>query len=227
MPLKIASWNIRKAVGLDWRRDPMRVLAVLDRIAPDIALLQEADKRLAPRHPALPLHAVVAHGWRWIDADPKTPSMGHHGNAILIRKGIEVQKVAPLELPGLEPRGAILARIRVAGQTLTLGGLHLSLLRRDRVHQVRRITEAAAKLEDPVILGGDTNEWRNRADALPLPKGWQNIAPGASFHAAHPILALDRFLIGPGVEVKTGGVTDPAHARRASDHLPVWAEFEV
>ena len=38
-PLRIGSWNIRKAVGLDWRRDPARVLRVLGRMNLDIVIV--------------------------------------------------------------------------------------------------------------------------------------------------------------------------------------------
>ena len=47
--LRVASYNIRKAVGLDWKRRPERILAVLD----------DSDR---PLEPALtePVPAVVA-----------------------------------------------------------------------------------------------------------------------------------------------------------------------
>ena len=37
MLLKVASYNIRKAVGLDWRRKPQRVLDVQARSAQGVA----------------------------------------------------------------------------------------------------------------------------------------------------------------------------------------------
>lgn len=46
--LRIASYNIQKCVGLDFRRQPQRILQVLDRLQADIVVLQEADKRLPP-----------------------------------------------------------------------------------------------------------------------------------------------------------------------------------
>ena len=225
MKLRIASWNIRKAVGLDWRRDPARVLRVLGDIAPDIALLQEADRRLAPRHPALPLGQVRAAGWDWIDADPATPSIGHHGNAILVRPGTRISRMVPLDLPGLEPRGGILTRLELADASLTLGALHLGLRRADRRRQIGRAIATAEALGAPILLGGDLNEWRRRLRALPLPEGWTEVVPGPSFHAARPTLALDRFLLGPGLITHGAGVWPRLDAAHASDHLPVWIEI--
>ncbi|WGH77260.1 endonuclease/exonuclease/phosphatase family protein [Jannaschia ovalis] len=218
--LRVASWNIRKAFGLDWRRDPARVLRVLELVGPDVALLQEADKRLPPRPPALPPAMMRAAGWDWVDADPDTPSIGHHGNAVLMRQGIAAFEVIALDLPGLEPRGAALVRLEGG---LVVGALHLGLRRIDRLRQLRRVVGTVRRMGGPVLLGGDLNEWGR----LPLPRGWQEVAPGPSFHAQRPTLRLDRFLAGPGVGVSGSGVLARSHALRASDHLPIWVDLEL
>ena len=225
--LRIVSWNIRKAVGLDWRRDPGRVLGVLGAMDADVVVLQEADRRLAPRHPALPLRLVARAGWTALDADPATPSIGHHGNAILLGPGIATLRVAGIDLPGLEPRGGLVARLRGPGGALTVGALHLGLRRADRRRQVAAATAAAERMGGPVVLGGDLNEWRMADGALPRPPGWRWIVPGPTFHASWPRLALDRFLVGPGVTVRGAGVLPRGAAERASDHLPVWLDLAI
>ena len=53
---KVASYNIHKAVGLDRRRDPDRVVAVLRELDADIIALQEADLRTGTRASVLPRH---------------------------------------------------------------------------------------------------------------------------------------------------------------------------
>ena len=52
--MRIVSYNIRKAVVLDRRRDPERILAILREVDADIVVLQEADRRLGRRSAALP-----------------------------------------------------------------------------------------------------------------------------------------------------------------------------
>lgn len=223
--LRVVSWNIRKAVGLDWRRDPRRVLAVLRRMSPDVVLLQEADRRLPPRPPALPVALVAEAGWTSIDADPATPSIGHHGNAVLLRPELEALRVEGIDLPGLEPRGGLLARLRGrGGGEVTVAGLHLGLRRADRQRQILLAARAATAFGDPVVMGGDLNEWRG---ALPSPEGWSWIVPGPTFHADMPRLTLDRFLCSPGVRVERHGVLPRATADRASDHLPIWIDVAV
>ena len=72
-PLKIASWNIRKCVGLDRRRDPVRVAGVIAGLEADAVALQEADHRLGRRPAALTPEVIegetglvpVAAGGHW------------------------------------------------------------------------------------------------------------------------------------------------------------------
>ena len=74
--LRLASYNIRKAVGLDWKRKPERVLAVLDEIGADVVVLQEADKRLGNRPAAITFGLLASHGvYDHLDHGPG-PSLG-------------------------------------------------------------------------------------------------------------------------------------------------------
>src|SRR3990167_4871201 len=60
--ITVASYNMRKAVGLDRRRNPARVLQVLQEINADIVALQEADKRVGTRGAAVPHALIDDHG---------------------------------------------------------------------------------------------------------------------------------------------------------------------
>ena len=51
---RLVGAKVRKAVGLDWRRDPRRIIRVLEALDADIVALQEADKRLGSRPAVLP-----------------------------------------------------------------------------------------------------------------------------------------------------------------------------
>ncbi|MBU1837689.1 MAG: metal-dependent hydrolase, partial [Alphaproteobacteria bacterium] len=83
--LHVVSYNIRKAMGTDRRRDPHRILTILREAAPDIAILQEADLRLGQRPTALPRDAIEDAGFVPAALAENTVSLGWHGNAILIR----------------------------------------------------------------------------------------------------------------------------------------------
>ena len=221
--VRIATWNVRKAVGLDWRRDPGRILAVLRETGAEIAILQEADRRLAPRLPALSPDGLADAGWRAVPTDPGTPSIGHHGNAILLREGWTAAHVRRIDLPGLEPRGALAATLEGPAGPLWVLGVHLGLRARDRLAQMGTLAGAAAEAGSRAILAGDLNEWRRDPGALPLPDAWTWHVPGPTFHAAAPVLRLDRIAAAEGIAVEHLRVHRSRLASLASDHLPVCA----
>lgn len=211
--MRIASYNIRKAVGLDWRRDPERVVDVLAEVDADIVVLQEADKRVGARAGVLPLNRLQEMGYDLVEVAVRPASHGWHGNAILYR-GLRLTHAGRLELPTLEPRGAVCAEF--AG--LTVIGAHLGLTRALRRRQLDALCQA---INGPTIIAGDFNEW---AADLRVSKG-QVVTPGASFHASRPVAPLDRFIVAE-LDVTHAYVHHSALAARASDHLPVVMEFE-
>lgn len=222
--LRLASYNIRKAVGLDWRRDPARVLSVLHAIAADIVVLQEADLRLGARPASIPRHLVAREtDYEIADLAQNDVSLGWHGNAILVRRGLQVTQTQRFELPGLEPRGAVMAE--VAG--LTIVGTHLGLVRRWRLRQMRRIREHLEGRVETAIVAGDFNEWSDRRGYEPLAEDFTMLFPGPSFHAARAVAALDGFACGAKIRVERHGVEHGGAARTASDHLPIWADVKA
>lgn len=223
--MKLASYNIRKAIGLDRRRDPGRILEVINHIGAEVVVLQEADRRLGPRPSALPLRLIEDD----TDFEPvilagNAFSLGWHGNAILVKKGTMVSDPQRIDLPGLEPRGAVSAVI--AGR-LRVAGVHLGLLRRHRHGQLRAVRAALADCPTPTVVLGDFNEWSPHAGLEEFHGDFEMHAPGLSFHASRPVAALDRIGLGPGIGYRAGGVVETKLAKMASDHLPVWAEIEL
>ncbi len=128
MKLTFASYNIRKAVGLDRRRDPERILSVLREIDADVVALQEADRRIGRRASALPMAMILDHThYRPVPLSMRPDSIGWHGNALLVKRGIEIVSAAPVPLPVLEPRGAIRADLLIEGRAVRVVGMHLDL----------------------------------------------------------------------------------------------------
>lgn len=230
MPIKIASYNIHKAVGVDFRRLPERILTVLTEIDADIVALQEADRRFGARLTALPLAMIAAMTpYKAVSYDIRPGSLGWHGNAILVRDTATVIDRAHLVVPCLEPRGAVMAVVKVAGHILRVAGMHLDLSGLRRRHQARAIiAEVASQPLLPTVLLGDLNEWRSRGGCLAdFRDGYQLVDTGPSFHARRPVARLDRIMISAGLKLVDAGVHNSALARIASDHLPVWARINV
>lgn len=226
--LKVASYNIRKCVGLDWQRDPRRVLSVIKALDADIVALQEADKRLGNRPTALPPE-MIAEMTDMVPVvlDADGPSLGFHGNAVLVRKSIEVSTAKTIELPALEPRGAVMTEFNWHGTAVRIVGLHLGLtrtFRRQQLASIVAVIEARSKM--PTVLMGDFNEWSLKRGVESL-AAFDVLRPGLSFHTSQPIAALDRIAISDALGVLEMGVFGEGAAARASDHFPIWAELQL
>ncbi|NIJ06874.1 endonuclease/exonuclease/phosphatase family metal-dependent hydrolase [Sphingomonas vulcanisoli] len=228
----VASYNIRKAIAADRRRRPERILEVLGEIGADVVVLQEADRRFGDRQSAIPFHMLAEHSdYHPVGLAARQGSMGWHGNAILVRKDVvEVAHCCLLHLPALEPRGAVMADLRIGGKKLRVLGMHLDLSGLWRRKQARAIlAHVDAQSERlPIVMTGDLNEWRIGQGCLrDFAQHHHNVPLGPSFHARRPVGRLDRMFIGNGVTVEAAGVHHSMAARNASDHLPIWAKLAV
>ena len=253
MSLTIASYNIRKCIGTDRKRDPERVLRVLDEIGADVAVLQEADKRVGTRGGAISIDRLRAHeNWQLVPAGQShaklmdrvpdhpmtrrlldkldTRNLGWHGNAILVRHGVEVTNSICLDLPSLEPRGALIAELVVHGSPLRVIGTHLDLSGLYRGRQIAAILEAIGALgaDIPTVIAGDTNEWRQGPKSLAaLDEGYACAACGPSYHTRRPLAPLDKIFVDRRLGIADAGVHQSAASKTASDHFPVWARLSL
>lgn len=227
MLLKVASYNIRKAVGLDWRRRPGRVLKVLGEIDADIVALQEVDRRFGSRITALDPEEIEREtDYRAIRFAERPQSLGFHGNVILARKSIRVAAAFPMTLPHLEPRGAAVADLDIEGGLLRVVGMHLGLTRKWRQLQSDTIVSELRMLEAsmPTVLMGDLNEPSLKSGVLRAFEQRHTIAtPGPSYHATMPLFSLDRIIVTEDIAIEKTGVHNSILSREASDHLPIWA----
>ena len=159
-----------------------------------------------------------------------TRNIGWHGNAILVKRHVGVIDCAALDLPTLEPRGAVMAELLIEDRPLRVVGMHLDLSGLWRKRQMRAILDAIAGRPQkmPTVLMGDTNEWRIEAGCLKEIEPEFHVAPtGPSFHARHPVAALDRIIVHKDLTIEAAGVHMTPAARRASDHLPIWARLSA
>lgn len=228
MRLTVASYNIHKGVGTDGRRDPARIMAVIDELGADVVALQEVDQRFGARSAILSRHLLEDHGWQVASVPIKPDALGWHGNAVLVRECIAIGAVETIALPRIEARGALLATLRHGETEFAVASAHLDLSGLARRWQLRRLCHASRACGHPAILMGDFNAWTNRPGRLPgLANEWQVTQPGPSFPARRPILGLDRIVHSPRFRLIGTCVHDTVLARIASDHLPICATLEL
>ena len=226
VPLTFASYNIHKSVGIDRRRDPERIMAVLHEIDADIIALQEVDRRVGARETTLSRKDIDDSPWRLVQVAKRPRSIGWHGNALLVRRSFEVHEGEPLDLPTLEPRGAACGEITAHGTRIRVIGTHLDLSglrRRDQIRSLIGIVDTCRR-DLPTVLMGDFNQWGRATGAMrEFAKGWHVITPGRSYPSRRPIASLDRICTTPHWSCMKAHVHHTALSAVASDHLPVVA----
>lgn len=229
--IKVASYNIHKGLGTDRKRDPARILKVLQEVDADIVTLQEADLRFGTRASVLPRFLIESHSdYVPVPLGVQGDSLGWHGNAILVRRGITVERHDILHIPFLEPRGVVTATLGIGGASISVFGMHLDLSGLWRARQARAIAALAdaARRHHPTVLMGDLNEWRANSGCFrEFRRHFALLDPGPSFPSRRPLGRLDRIMHCGALRVTDCGVHRSALAATASDHLPVWAEFAV
>lgn len=224
MRLTFASYNIHKAVGMDRRRDPGRIVGVIEELDADVVALQEVDERFGARRAVLDRDALAQAGYQVASKQTRPASMGWHGNALLVRDNMEIVDIDAHDLPQVEPRGAIRATLRKRGQDICVTGMHLDLSGLRRKRQFAHVCNASRAPGLPAVMLGDCNEWlRPFGGTRGLAAHWEMVEPGRSFPSRRPMLSLDRVVHTSHWTLESADVHASALARQASDHLPIKA----
>jgi endonuclease/exonuclease/phosphatase family metal-dependent hydrolase len=106
--------------------------------------------------------------------------------------------------------------------------MHLDISGLRRRRQVLKILDHIEQRHQlmPTIVMGDTNEWRPTSRSLSdFDERFEVAQCGASFHSRKPVAALDRIIVDRRFAILEAGVHSSPAARRASDHLPIWAKI--
>lgn len=246
MRLRVLSYNVHRAIGLDRRFQPERIVEILEHYRADIVLLQEVDRH-APRSGHMDLASYFA---RKLNYDYHAAGMNHfmrkgkYGNATLSRFAIGRQRNIDLTISWRKRRGAQHTRIMLPTPRgvlpLDVFNVHLGLSAGERAEQVRRLlaTHDVQHLDPahPCIIGGDMNDWRGLL--------WRHFSDTAAFACAtnrgdgsrwalrtYPSFAptggLDKVFYRGGLKLLEAHVSRLRAARVASDHLPVIVDFEI
>jgi len=220
----VASYNVHKCKGRDGQYRPDRIAGVLAEIGADLVALQEVDRRFGRRVGLLDPKRIEAEtGLRLLVQSDLEDGHGWHGNALLVRGEPLSYRRTRINLPGIEPRGAVVAELDLGQGPIRVVAAHLGLNPSCRSSQATAIMAAlAASSPMPTVLLGDLNEWRPRGSALGVLAPWFGYAPSRpSYPSRLPMFSLDRILGWPLGLITDVEVHDTPLARRASDHLPL------
>jgi len=245
--LRVLSYNIHRAIGVDRRFRPERIASIIEYYNPDIAMLQEVDEG-APRSRELDLarelakalgfeHFAIGHNVRL--------RKGRYGNATLSRWPIRRERNIDLTIGFLRRRGCQHTRIAIktpsgATRRLEVFNLHLGLSARERERQVSLLGRsrefAALPFGVATLVAGDTNDWRSLLRPLFVEMlGFRSATGGndareraiATFPSFFPQGSLDRVYYRGPLRLVAARQCRLALSRVASDHLPVIVDFDL
>jgi endonuclease/exonuclease/phosphatase family metal-dependent hydrolase len=223
--LRIATYNLHGAIGIDGKFAPERIGEVLAEIDADIFALQEvplggngSPDVLDVLQRMTNLHAVAG-------PTLDTPER-RYGNAVLTRYPVRAVRTLDLSFRSREPRGALDADIDCGGELWRVVATHLGLASSERRAQVELVLQNFDTPALPVILLGDLNEWFVYGRTLRrLVTHFHRASALRTFPKRYPLFALDRIWVHPGERLMRVDVHRTRLSRIASDHYPLIAHI--
>jgi endonuclease/exonuclease/phosphatase family metal-dependent hydrolase len=220
----VATYNIHRCIGSDWRHDADRVARVIQELDADIVGLQEVDARYHIEDgDDQAEYLAEATGMSAVSGPALTHHRGSYGNAVLTRWPVKAVRRMEIGVIGREPRAVLDTDIDIAGFAVRVVVTHFGLRNAERRLQTEMLVRMLGPAGDGcTILLGDFNEWAPIGHTLRRLNAILGRSPAVrSFPSRLPALALDRIWVQPA----TALVRLRAHRSRlacfASDHLPV------
>lgn len=230
--IKLLSFNIHKGHGWKTRKSTLNLIhEQIIELQPDIILLQEV---LGSQFNTLS-SKIWPHCRYGKNVIHKT---WDEGNAILSQFPITYTKNMDLSMHRYEHRGLLHSIAELPGKSVPLHILcvHLGLFSRDRHKQIDKIIgyiKSNIPEHEPVILGGDFNDWASYASKplssqLELNEAFltKHKANARTYPAWSPIFKLDRVYF-KGLEVRKADRLLKKPWKNLSDHIGIEVTFYI
>jgi endonuclease/exonuclease/phosphatase family metal-dependent hydrolase len=237
--LRILTYNIHKCRGLDGRVRPGRIVELLQEIDPDIAALQEVLTVAGSGGRERDQARFVAEelGFYSCMGENRRLNGGGYGNLLLSRFPLRAIENYDITVPGREQRGCLHADVDLDGTALHFFNVHLGTSFFERRHQARKLLGDQIlqnrNFHGPRVVFGDFNEWTRGLASRLFSQHFQSVDIRA--HLGHsrtypslvPLFHLDHIYFDPALKLKDLALHKSRTALIASDHLPLFADFEL
>lgn len=247
MLLRVMTYNIHRAIGVDRRFRLDRIIKILAHYDTDVVLLQEVDEG-APRSKELDLATELANALRYpyvVKGKNVVLRKGGYGNATLSRLPILQARNIDLTIGDRKRRGCLFTDIRMSGgsdgaRSVKVFNLHLGLSLMERIQQMGVLARSrefgSVGDQQPCLMGGDFNDWRNLLSPILTDiLGFSNSSAKTSgyrhvlrtYPSFSPQSSPDRIYYRGRMQLKAIHRCRMIISKVASDHLPVIADFEL
>lgn len=238
--LRVATYNVHRCLGIDWRRSEARIAEVIASMSVDIVSLQELSLRRA-RFGGVDQAAMIARylGWNVIFQPALRNVHEHFGDAIISRYPLRLVRVA--ELPGKspwycrEPRIAIWAEAETSLGAVQIINTHLGLGRSERLLQAELLSSpewlGSVPGNSPLVLLGDLNSIPGSQTYRCLLKILHDVRESvtanklSTFPTYLPTWAVDHIFLNDALRALSVRVYRTARSWIASDHFPLVADL--
>jgi endonuclease/exonuclease/phosphatase family metal-dependent hydrolase len=221
--VRVLTWNVHGALGLDGLRDFSRVVEHVVALDPDIVALQEVEGRnRGGRSPPMAIlrDRIGHHG---VNADSITTDDGEYGQVLLSRWPLTNIRILDISVARREPRRAIAATAATPIGQVRFISTHLGLRFGERGKQAAALCAAAGD-EKTAVLMGDFNDWfRYRSVQAALERDFPVCTRLGTYPSRAPLFALDRIYCRPAAILARAWTVKSAPM--LSDHLPLMAEL--
>ncbi len=244
--LKLLSYNIHKGFSLTQSFTLEQMREGIRSTSADLVFLQEVQGEHAKKQKQFK-NWPLASQFEFL-ADSIWPhyaygknavySDGHHGNAILSRYPILSSENINISTNRFEQRGLLHAEIEIptTDKRIHLLCVHLNLLEGGRQAQLKKISSRIREFvpeNEPLILAGDFNDWRQTASSTLSRELHLNEAFKTkhgqycrSFPSFFPILTLDRIYM-RGLETHSALCLTDVPWSTISDHNALLVELTI
>lgn len=227
---RVATYNIHRSRGMDWRVRPSRTADVVRGLHADIVALQEV---VEPHLPGLCESIALPHVF-----GPAEKLNGHdYGNVVFSRFTVLKSVNYDISIAGRERRKCLRVDFEPApGRVLHFFAVHLGTSYFERRRQaVRLISDEIlnnSELTGARLIAGDFNEWAAGLTTRVLSKHIQSadilthLERRKTYPGLMPFLHLDHFYFDAELKLCSMQLHRTSRSLLASDHLPLVADFE-
>lgn len=226
---RAATYNIHKSKGVDWRVRPGRVAEVLREINADIVALQEV---LKPHIQEI----RAGSGYAFVFGAAEVYRGQEHGNVVFTRFPIVSHESFDISVIRRTERQCVRVDLDVSGRLLHLFAVHMGTSWFERRKQIEMLTTPLIlqnpSLTGPRILLGDFNEWTRGVTTRRLRAQFkgadirQQLDKRRTYPGVIPFWHLDHIYYDPPLCARAARLHRTRKALVASDHLPLYADFE-
>ena len=223
--LRILCYNVRNTAGMDEVVDPDRTARVIREATPDVASLQELDRRTRRSGGTDRIVELAERTGLVATFGPAIDFQGgKYGVGILSKRKPILTRTVPL--PGREERRVLLIA-EFPGYVFF--STHFSLTAEDRLESARIINQECEKYHGiPIFLAGDFNCAPDDEPMVELGKVWKRLSPDApTYPADQPDLPIDHILAAGLPESARTTESRVVDAPVESDHRPVFVEVTL